>query len=302
MFLLLLLYAISASTCVLSKSLLVYCSPLLLTGLRTLIAGILFVIYAWSGCRLSAWRGYITPCVLVGLSSFYLSNTLKFWALRTVSCQQASCIFLIEPLCAAVFAYVLCNERMTYSLFVGLLLCSTGAYVGSYDSMTLPACSLATGALLCSVIASSFGALLMRVYIRMHGANVSVINGLSMLCAGLLASITAYFIECDVIAQLVQAPMLFWIMLACMILLSNLLAYSMYGVMVKQHSAVLISSVALLRPICIVLYNGAIGMQQVASAAIIFTGLLIMYQEETKSKVVYYKDNLLKPILSILSK
>lgn len=289
MFSLILLYAISASTFVLSKSLLVYCSPLLLTGLRTLIAGVLFLAYIVCRQRISDWRAYVIPCITIGLSSFYLSNTLKFWAMRCVTAQQATSIALIEPLVAAVFAYMLCKERITYKVLFGVSLCIAGACVGSYDGLALPECSLAAGTLICSVIASSFGALLMRAFILTHNADASVINGVSMLCAGLLALTTACFIERDVVAQTTQAPLFFWVMLACMILLSNVYAYSMYGWLVKRHSAVLISSAALLRPACVALYSGTCVMQQTMSVLIILVGLLVMYQEEMNKQHVLYK-------------
>jgi probable blue pigment (indigoidine) exporter len=275
------LYAISASTFMVSKLLLMYSSPLFLSGLRTLFAGLIFLLYLKSCSKIGSYKKYIVPCLAIGFFSFYISNTLKFFALHSLTSERAALISISEPFFALFFAYFLCGETMTLRRWLGLIVCIFGAGIGIVSGFNLSlSFSLPEFILLVSVISSSFGALLMRKFVRLHNYSATVINCMSMGTAGVFALSTSFVIE-DPLATIAVAPVLFFFsLLAVMVLVSNIFAYSLYGKLVKQYSAVLISSASLLRPFFVALYGGTINAQIVCSLVVISLGLIILYREE----------------------
>jgi drug/metabolite transporter (DMT)-like permease len=273
------LYAVSASTFLISKSLLIYSTPLFLSGLRTLIAGIIFFLFL-KDRKTIEFKNYIVPCLIIGFFSFFMSNTLRFWALQYLTSEQSALIAISEPLFAILFAYLICSEITTIKQCVGLLLCMLGAASATPSFNLFLSFSLPTCVLFLSIVSSSLGALLMRKFIRFHNYSPTIINCISMASAGICALTTSFVIE-DPLHKIVTAPPLFFlIILAIMILVSNIFSYSLYGKLVKQYSAVLISSASLLRPFFVALYSGNITIQMLFSFIIILFGLIIIYYAE----------------------
>lgn len=290
-----LLYAVSASTFMISKQLLAYSTPLFLSGLRTLLAGFIFLFYLKYRGTIDSYKKYIFPCLSIGFFSFYMSNTLKFWALHHLTSGKASLIAVSEPFFAILFAYLLCNETMTLRRWLGLALCMIGASMVALSNFTAPFnVALPDIVMLGSIIASSFGALLMRKFVRINNYSAPIINCMSMGSAGICALFTSFILENPLSTTTTLPTIHFLSLLFIMVLVSNIFAYSLYGSLLTQYSAILISSASLLRPFFVACYSGTLDLHMLFSTAIISMGLLILYQEEKPSETTSDAPSLLQ--------
>lgn len=284
------MYAISASTFFFGSQLVLYSSPLFLSGMRTFIAGALLLLYAWrtmqGALRL---KKLLFTCAGIAVYSFFLSNTLKFWALQHVSTSHAALISITEPLFVVIMTYMMFGERMTLGKWIGMALCMGSglmlALAGSaplhiYDIFSVPTLFLCI-----AVASSSYGALLMRKLIRYENAPASLVMGVSMSIAGVLG-LAATFTENSSCTVTADSIMLFTGNLMAMIILSNIIGYSLYGQLLKRYSALLISCGSFARPIFTSLYkwiffNQALSVEIIGSIFILCLGLLILYKKET---------------------
>jgi drug/metabolite transporter (DMT)-like permease len=280
------MYAISGSTIFFGKQLLVFSSPLFLSGLRTLIAGGFFLLYAWrTKKKTKINKDLLFSCIAIAIYSFFLSNTFKFWALQHSSVGHAGAISVLEPLCALSMAYVMFNERATIKQLIGMALCiasglmMTTSSLSLYDLVSIPSLFLCI-----AMVSCVYGALLMRRLIKYQEASISLVMGISMSIAGiitLLATITeasSYTVSADSMAPFIGNLM-------AMILISNIIGYRLYGRLLTRYSVLFISCGSCIRPIFTALYQWAFFNQPptvefLAYAGIILIGLLLIDRGE----------------------
>lgn len=289
-----LLYALSATTFIFSKILLTCMAPLLLTAVRTLCAGfgLLVYLYIIRG-ELAVRRTLFLTCLQIAFFSFYISNSVKFYALVHITPLKASLLAMSEPLFGLVIAYFLCNERISIKKLLGLLICVCGA-LSLNNLFCVSTIQTINGLttwyeclLVVAIAASAYGAILMRIAIRNHGMSVVQVNGLSMFLAGVGALFTSFIIQGQPVMAITPEHGLiyFGFVLIAMIMISNVIGYNLYGMLLKKYSVMFISAASFLRPFFTALYkwilfNEAIELSLFFSIAIIGVGLYILYKEE----------------------
>jgi len=285
MFLIILLYAISASTTLIGKILLNYTTPIFLTGLRTFIAGAIFLAFASYNKKIIGIKRDLIYFFAIALSSFYLSNSLKFWALRYITNNTASLLSITEPIFAGILAYLLFAHKLTFKTIALLFVTTLGALLSQINlssielSLTLP-----IAIFIFSIALSSYGALLMRYLIKDKGYCPTIVNGLTMLFAGVLSLSTSFGLEATILKPINSE---FLYLLATMVIISNLIAYQLYGTILKKHSILLISSAGFLRPFFSSIYDWAICAKAITpnmflGTIIVLIGIILLYMEENK--------------------
>lgn len=289
MFSILMMYAISASTFFFGSQLVLYSSPLFISGMRTLIAGGMFLVYTWRTKQGTLpIKLLLLPCAGIAVYSFFLSNTLKFWALQHASTSHAAVISIVEPLFVVIMAFVMFNERMTIGKWIGMALCMGSGLMlthGVSEHWNMFAFISVPGLFLCIAVASSaYGALLMHKLIRYENASASLVMGMSMAIAGIMA-LTATFTEVSSCRVTIDSIMPFAGNLMAMIVLSNIIAYGLYGTLLKRYSALFISCGSFARPLFTALYkwvffNEAFSLEIMGGVALLSLGLVILYNEE----------------------
>ena len=300
MVLIFVMYAISASTFLLAKQLLLYSSPLFLVGIRTLIAGLFFLcaVLLTTKHPLSNIKKFLLPCMSIALYSFFMSNSLKFWALQSLSATHAAVISITEPLFALLIAYCMFNENMSFKKWIGLICCIGSGFLivnngllrlqtQFTDFLTLPSLAMYT-----AIAASAYGALLMRKAIKYDQASPMVINGLSMALAGVFA-LSSTCVETSSYSVTSETFLPFASSLMLLVLLSNIIAYSIYGYLLKRYSVLLISCGSFIKPIAVIGYKGIFLHEVVPgylgySAVLLVIGLAVIYGDEVaqQEKVV----------------
>jgi drug/metabolite transporter (DMT)-like permease len=291
------MYAVWSSVFSLGKMTLQYCPPLFLTGARMLMAGLLLLgflaIFKRSSFKLN--RLQILSIVLLALFSIYLSNALEFWGLQYLSAAKTCFIYSLSPFFAALFSYLHFNEKMNGRKWLGLgigflgfipvLLTQTGSeeLLNAFSFFSWPTLAI-MGAALCSV----YGWVILRLIVKDHSISPLMANGASMLLGGLLAFGHSFFVEDwnplpilpENFTPFLQGTLL-------MTLLSNVICYNLYGMLLKRFTATFLSFMGLLSPIFASI-NGLIFLKEpiswtiILSTGIVSLGLWIVYRAELK--------------------
>ena len=291
------MYAVWSSVFSLGKMTLQYCPPLFLTGARMVLAGLLLLgflaIFKRSSFQLN--RVQFFSIVLLAFFSIYLTNALEFWGLQYLSAAKTCFIYSLSPFFAALFSYLHFGEKMNGRKWIGLcigflgfipvLLTQTGSeelFTG-FSIFSLPSLAI-MGAALCSV----YGWVVLRLVVKDHAISPLMANGASMLIGGLLAFAHSFLVEGwhplpfqpENLGPVVQGTLL-------MTLVSNIVCYNLYGLMLKRFTATFLSFMGLLSPIFASL-NGLIFLHEpiswtiLGSTGIVSLGLWIVYHAELK--------------------
>ena len=262
-----------------------------------LMAGLLLLgflaIFKRSSFKLN--RIQILSVGLLALFSIYLCNALEFWGLQYLSAAKTCFIYSLSPFFAALFSYLHFNEKMNGRKWLGLgigfvgfipvLLTQTGSedLLNAFSFFSWPTLAI-MGAALCSV----YGWVILRLVVKDHSISPLMANGASMLFGGLLAFGHSFFIEdWNPIPVLPEnfTPFLQGTLL--MTLVSNIICYNLYGMLLKRFTATFLSFMGLLSPIFASI-NGLIFLKEpiswtiILSTGVVSLGLWIVYRAELK--------------------
>ena len=261
------------------------------------LAGLLLLaflaIFKRSSFKLS--RIQIFSIGLLAFFSIYLTNALEFWGLQYLSAAKTCFIYSLSPFFAALFSYLHFGEKMNRNKWIGLgigflgfipvLLTQTGSeeLLNAFSFFSWPALAV-MGAALCSV----YGWVVLRLVVKDHAISPLMANGASMLLGGLIAFGHSFLVE-DWNPTPVQpqnfAPFLQGTLL--MTLISNIICYNLYGMLLKRFTATFLSFMGLLSPIFASL-NGLVFLGEpiswtiVLSTGVVCLGLWIVYRAELK--------------------
>jgi drug/metabolite transporter (DMT)-like permease len=305
------MYAVWSSVFSLGKLTLQYCPPLFLTGARMVLAGLLLLgflaIFKRSSFKLS--RIQIFSIMLLAFFSIYLTNALEFWGLQYLSAAKTCFIYSLSPFFAALFSYLHFNEKMNGRKWLGLcigvlgfipvLLTQTGSeeLLNAFSFFSWPSLAI-MGAALCSV----YGWVVLRLIVKDHAISPLMANGTSMLFGGFLAFVHSFLVEgwnplpfqAENLGSIVKGTLL-------MTLVSNIICYNLYGILLKRFTATFLSFMGLLSPIFaslngLIFLNEPISWTILVSTGIVSLGLWIVYHAELKQG--YILNSKSKPVTS----
>lgn len=294
-FIVIAMYGIWSSMFSLAKLALQFSPPLFLTGARMALAGIILLVYI-AFTKKSSFRLNLKQwgsMALLAFFSIYLTNAFEFWALQYLTAAKACFIYSLSPFFAAFFSYLHFGERLTSKKVLGLSLGSLGilpvvlSQTGGENLfggfISWPSLAM-VGAALCSV----YGWVLLRLIVKDQMISPLMANGSSMMIGGLFAFLHSYFVEpwnpLPVVTSNI-APFLGWTLL--MTLVSNIVCYNLYGLMLRKFTATFLSFVGLLSPIFASLHGWLflgepLSLLIFLSTAFVCLGLWIVYSTELK--------------------
>jgi len=296
MFLVFVLYALFASMFTISKVILGFSSPFFLVGTRMLAAGGLMILYQaiFSKGGFKIRQNDIWSVAFLGFLAIYLTNVCEFWGLQYLTSFKTCFIYSLSPFVSAILCYFLFKDKLTKKKCLGLavgfigffpILMSQGG--GEEISGHISFFSWAEIAVIVAAVSSVYGWILLGQLIK-SGYSPLTVNGWSMIFGGALALIHSAFVEnWDPVPV---AAGKYWSFIECTMLLmiiSNFLAYNLYGHLLKRFSPPYLSFAGLTTPLFTVLF-GWIFLGEVAtapfyiSAAVVFSGLFLFHQEELR--------------------
>lgn len=292
-----LMYALWSSVFSLGKMALAYSPPIFLTGFRMALAGVLICAYLFI-TKKNAFKLQKKQYISIGLLAFfsiYLTNILEFWGLQHLTAAKTCFLYSLSPFFAAFFSYIHFKEKMNTRKWIGLLIGFVGfipvllTQTGSEDLFNaFSFLSWPTLAIMGAALFSVYGWVLLRIVVKDTEVSPLVANGASMLLGGMFALIHSSFADSwsPLPVMMGHFPDVLKGVLI-MTLISNIVCYNLYGMMLKRYTATFLSFVGLLSPIFASL-NGWLFLGEMPSwtiflsTGVVSLGLWIVYQAELK--------------------
>ena len=258
-FIVILMYATWSSIFSIGKMTLEYCPPLFLTASRMLLAGVLllgFMAFKNRHAFKLSFKQFLSLCLLA-LFSIYLTNALEFWSLQYLTAAKTCFIYSLSPFFAAIFSYFHFGEKMNGRKWLGMLIGFAGfipilaMQKGSKELLTdLSFLSWPELAMMGAALCTVYGWVLLRLIVKGTTVSPMMANGASMLIGGAFALLHSYFAEswtplplsASAWSPFVQGTLI-------MTLISNLICYNLYGLMLKRFTATFLSFMGLMSPI-----------------------------------------------------
>jgi drug/metabolite transporter (DMT)-like permease len=292
MILVIILYAILATTFITAKQSIYHVNPFFFIGIRMCLAG--FLLLGYQRVR-DAKSVIIQKCDLyyfIKLAFFhiFLSFSFEFWSLQYISALKATVIFSASPFVTAILAYILYKQKLSYKKIIGIcvglgglitfLTVQAKSVQGGFNSLFF--ISMPDLALFGAVVTSAYGWFLV-VDLMKKQYSLAVINGYAMLFGGLMSLIlnfTCYGFNNPIINFW---PFIFWMVI--LILSANVVVYNLYGWLMRFYSITFISFAGFLSPIFGTLYEwlflgGRVSYHHFISLILIFLGLYIFYKDD----------------------
>jgi len=297
MILVLLLYALFASVFTIAKTGLEYSQPLFFVGVRMAFAGIFLLAYQllFSKDRIAWNRLKWSKILLLGLCNIYLTNVCEFWGLKYLTSIKTCLIYSLSPFLSALFSYLIFSEKMSFKKWGGLIIGCVGLLpillqhtveeesAGQFFIFSWPELAVLSAAVL-----SVYGWILLRQLVREEGHTPILVNGLSMLFGGFLATMHSSLTEnwnpipVTEILPFVECSLL-------LIVISNLICYNLYGYLLRRFSATFMSFAGFTTPFFTALFGWIYLGESVSWTFFLATtiqlgGLFLFYQEELLRK------------------
>lgn len=296
MILVFVLYALFASVFTIAKEALNYSSPVFLVGSRMLVAGLCMIFFQCCFRNKSALKLNKEQCIFVGLLAFfniYVTNVLELWGLQYMTSFKTCFLYSLSPFITALVSYFALKERLTMRKWVGLVIGFAGfipilLLQTSQEQIAgeLGVFSLPELALIGAVLSSVFGWIILKKLVFHQSCSFLVANGYSMAIGGLFALVHSFWTEVwNPIPVSNGIRFLEWSFL--LIIVSNALAYNLYGWLLKKFSPTFMSFSGLSTPLFTAFFGWLYFGEQPGfvfflSLLIVFFGLFLFYGEELK--------------------
>ena len=198
MILIIIAYALLASTFTIGKLALAYSSPILLIGIRMIIAGALLLGYQFFFNRkhFRLDKQDLWSFVQITLFHVYITYIAEFWALNRMTSTKAALFFNLAPFVTALFSYFHGKEHLTRMKVIGLIIGFVGIVPAilfernTTDLKEIMYLSLPDVVFILCMISYSYGWTIARKLIKERHYNPLLINGVAMFLAGMGALIT----------------------------------------------------------------------------------------------------------------
>jgi len=299
MYLVVILFALFASLFTLGKLTLEYSEPFFMIGSRMTFAGIILLGYHLfiAKRKIAFKREHLKPLTLLTVLNIYIANITEVWGLQHMPSAKACLIFSLSPFIAALMAYLVLGEKLNQKKWLGMFVGLLGLVpiyftqtAAEHASGSLGFFTLAEVSLIIAVFCSVYGWIILKKLITVHEFPLIAANGISMAIGGVLALAHSYLsgeswspIPVNQIAPFIQNSLL-------MCLISNIICYNLYGLLLKRFSATFMSFAGLVTPLFASLFGWLFLKEQVTwhffSSIVMFSiGLAIFYQEELRQEI-----------------
>lgn len=314
MILLVVLYALLASTFTIGKYALDYSKPCFLIAFRMIIGGTLLLGYTYwrlGTLRFIKSRDY-RLFFKTSLFHIYLAFVLEFWAMQYISSAKTNLFFSLTPFISAYLAYYLLKEALGLTKWVGMILGFIGLCPVLFmkpDAQDVCAdffrISLPELVLLFAVFSCAYAWFLVKQLMD-KGYHLTDVNGVAMFIGGLMTLLTSLVFEMflpavqgePVVVVSKWGPFL-WGALA-LVLVSNIIAYNLYAWLFHHYSLTFISLAGFLCPIFGALFgwfflSEVITWHYYVSFLLVTIALLVFYHGEMKQKRLNLKNPEINP-------
>lgn len=297
-------FMLLASGFFVNKLILCTLSPSMLSGLRMLISGLIILVVNHKSYRsgtlkrvLEHWKTFLA----ITIFSNFIPTLLKAYAIQNMVSSKAAFIGSIDPFVTALYAYILCAERLTLKKWFGILLGFAGALllttISSPMEVTLRTFvffSLPEIAALASIAMSRLGWILVQKQLRSNIFSPVDVNGIVMTAGGICAFLSIPLWQAlgssesfNIIGKL---DLRLSLLLLYTILIGNLAAYTLYAHLLKHNSSTLMSLAGFTFPVYVSLLGYFILGEPIVPILLESGALMLL------GVTIFYYDDLLKTI------
>lgn len=292
MWLVFLMYALFGSIFSVGKMAVVASQPYFLTGARMLVAGSLILGYQFLRNPQSLTVSKRCWSTLLGVAVFnvFITNAFEFWGLQYMSAGKTCLIYSLSPFAAAFIGYVSGSETMTAKKWLGLavgLLAFLPLMLAPWfntSSINGDMELAAEGALTISAITAVIGWILVKKLVVHEGVSHPAVNGWSFLLAGFMCMTTSLLVETWNPIPVSEVGTFLWT-LAYIVVIHNLICYSIYASSLKRFSVTFMAFAGLSNPLFAGIFGWAFLGENMTlpfwlAMAGVSIGLYLFYQEE----------------------
>ncbi|MBY0109565.1 MAG: DMT family transporter [Candidatus Babeliaceae bacterium] len=294
----LLAYIFLAAGIVSNKYILASISAEFFVALRMLISGSFLMMYNLHQTERLSYRQVKNnhlKLLLIAACTTLIPSLLKAWSLKHMLASKQSLLGSIDPFVTALMVYVLFSEKITRSKMLGMVIGFIGVVViilskGSHEPgyELLFRISLPELAIICAVIISRYGWILVQTLLRNKHYTPVQINGLVQVIAGFLALCLATYNN-QLKLYAITSYSNFIMAFLCTIIGGNIIGYTLYSYSLKHHSATFVSLAGFLIPLLVAFFayiflGENISWSLLVGGLIIFMGLSIFYIGEKMPK------------------
>ena len=252
MLLILFMYFIFALTFIIGKLSVTHIDPILLIALRMLIAGAILTCYNYF--KNSYFKKLAQPSLkmILNLSIFHITipYCLEFIAFKYSTASKIALIFNLTPLITGLIEHFWYKKYLNRNQFlaIGLALIGTNLVIGETAfSLNSFSCNIADLLVLVSVTSAAAAWLYIAKLLK-SGYDIITLNSSSMLVGGLISLVLALIFKSSFNLNYYS-----WYFIFSLLILGNLIAYNLYGYLLKMHQASLLSLYGALCPIIVAL-------------------------------------------------
>jgi drug/metabolite transporter (DMT)-like permease len=316
MWLILLLYLLMASTFTLAKTAVFYMYPVYFIGLRMIIAGCILLGYLF-WFKKEHWRS-IAPdrwqFAQIALFHIYCAYVFEFWALQYLTSSKTCLLYSLSPFITALLMYILFNHKLSSQKWLGLIIGFAAMLpilfahtVQENQFISWGFLSLPELVMLFAVACAAYGWIIMQDLVAKKGYNPILVNGVGMTVGGLAALLTAFIFEgfipflwpdsaqdalgsflMPIVGPKITAITLGIGCLLALILIANIIAYNLYGNLLRTYSATLLSFAGFITPFFASIFGWIflaepLTVPFVISFAFTILGLYLFYEDEIRA-------------------
>ena len=293
MLILVIIYALFASTFTIGQAALKYAEPVFLIAFRMSLAGalILTYLYLFQKKLIKLYSFNFLLLAQIAIFHIYIPYVTEFWGLQYVGSAKAAILYGITPFVTAIFERFIFKVLITKRKVIGLIIGFCGFIPILYTSTSNEASlnisfhiSLPEIAILISAVSACYGWILVKKAIVYQKYSPLFSNGIGMIGGGLLALITSLFLEnWNPIPATNFGMMFFYAGLA--IIIGNVLYYNSYAWLLQQYSATFLSFFGFTIPLFAAFYEWlffgeTVPWQFFLTSFIVAIGLYIFYKDE----------------------
>lgn len=291
MILVLLLYAILASTFTIGKMLLSFVPPLFLIGLRMVFSGTILLAgyYLFAKNKVKIDRKDWLMLVVISFIHILIPYASEFIAMQSIAPSCAALMFNLSPFFSALFSYLYFSEKMNATKWLGAFISFSGLI---YFMKPTSLCfgdvfnlNFSYLLLLIGVATSSLAWVMIRQFVKNKDYSIVLINGFAMLLGGVESFAVSYLY-----GEVVNFPwqnMWTFVGLFLVIFMCANIFYNFYGFLLKKYSATFLSFMGIATPLITAFFDWlflgmSIHLNFFITLILIGTGVYIFYKEELR--------------------
>lgn len=287
-------YIIFAIIFPLQKETLHYSEQFFTISVRMVFSGIILLsfIKIYKNIEYKKIKKDIGLFIKLSISNIFITNTLEIWALNQISASKTCILYSLSPFFSAIIENILVkgtniNTNKKIGLIIGFLgILPLIIYKTNSEECNIFIFSYTEIALITSIITNIYGWIILKKLTNLKHS-VILSNSISMIIGGLFILIYSMVIgeRWELIPIKNNNSFLTYSIIT--MILSNIIAYNLFGQLLKTYSTTFLIFCGLSTPIICSFLNYIIAKETISSnfiisIALFFIGLYIYYNEETK--------------------